>query len=203
MEQRELNCATTSKLSNRDSKQGIPVQPRTFVFYHADRQRSLSEGMVLNTLPNGFSRFGNHYAHLWHEALNSADAALRREWHAEGIRSTHFPTQPSRLACLFGANSVAEAADFAKSIEPRPSADVPLFEIHASSFSSHDVNWLDYEHGGDHSKIVDYMKRYLLREISNSCPAVGERRAPRIEVKIGLPCTVGRLVDWVRFGDEP
>lgn len=178
------------------------MEPRKFTFYHADRSLSLKEGMVLTLEPSGLSRFGNAYAPHFDKAQQSDDDALMREWLAEGSRQAHYPQEPSRLVCLFGANTVWEAEQFAKEITPTPQVDIPIFEVFASSFTSHDMNWLDYTTGNDPAKTADNMKRYWWREISNSAPLVGDRKSPRIEVKISLPVTVGKLVSWVRFNDS-
>lgn len=172
---------------------------RQFKFYHADRCRSLSEGMILTPQPNGLSLFGSQYGPRLASAEPNEDEALSREWYAEGTRQVHFPNEPSRLICIFGANTIWEAEQFAHSITPQPSEPIPIFEIFAAEFTSHDMNWLDYDGQGDKAQIAENMKRYWWREISNHMPAGGDRRAPRIEVKMTLPVTVGRIVSWVKF----
>lgn len=174
---------------------------RKFTFYHADRNRSLTEGMELTLQPNGLSMFGCEYAPRLSTIEPQDDPPLRREWYAEGIRQAQFPQERSRLECIFGANSLLEAEQFARAIDPLPIHAVPIFELFASDFSSHDMNWLDYETGGDADKLLDNMKRYWWREISNSRPSTGDRRPPRIEVKMALPVTVGRLVAWAKPHD--
>lgn len=179
------------------SMPGEHVQPRKFTFYHADRMRSLTEGMELTLLPNGLSVFGNSYHGP--DAENSTPDAIKREMIAEAARQQEpqFRNEPSRLACLFAGNSIDDAKMFAKAIEPAPAHDIPIFEIFASNFSCHDMNWLDYE--CPDKDMMDNAKHYWWREISISAPITGDRRPPRIEVKIALPATVGRIVSWVQF----
>ena len=94
------------------------------------------------------------------------------------------------MQSMFAANSIEEAASFAKSIEPIPEHPIHIFEIYADRFWTLDMNWLDYK--ADPNTMLSYYRKYWYSEISNHAPKEGVRRPPRLEVLIGLPAKIGK-----------
>ncbi len=167
-------------------------------FYHADRAGLLKPGMTISFNAQGFSRFGQSYyqahAQKKFEAMSDAE---QREYLLESIRrEDKFAGYESRLKCIFGSNSIAEAEAFANEIVPRPSHDIPIYEVFASRFWNLDTNWLDYK--CEHEQRVKYLREYWYGAISNHSPAEGPRRPPKLEVLIALPATVGNRVASVQ-----
>lgn len=170
---------------------------REFKFYHADRLGTLSESMQVSE-QGDLSRFGLFYTPAFNipNPIDNLEGAARREYLLEVIRQQKFPNQPSRLSCMFGANSILEAECFAKSIVPIPKGSVRIFEVYASSFVTLDSTWLDYRMDDMPTKI-NYYEQYWWAGISNSAPTVGERKPPTLEVLMRLPVRTGNIVSVV------
>lgn len=165
-------------------------------FYHADRGRTLVEGQRLELNAHGASRFGCAYwPTITQMPIEQMNRAQRREFILEKIRQDFFAQHyPSRRQCLFAANSIQEALQFAHAFDEIPDFEVPIFEIFASYFWTFDMTWLDYDCEGDLNKQYTHSNEYWNAAISNNNPTVGERRPPRLEVMIALPAQVGRIV---------
>jgi len=151
-----------------------------------------------DVIPNdqGYSRMGEVYAHaIRHKNLPDMSKAELREYHAESVRSSPtFHGRPSRLRCIFAANTIEEAAWFGNSIEPKPETRIPIYEAFASNFCTLDMVWLDYD--CDANLFLQYCRRYWYGEISGHTPIVGARKTPRLEVLVPLPARIGKLVGY-------
>ena len=163
------------------------------VFYHADRGARLTEGQTID-LHDGLSVFGHAYWHVMGttnpESLSDAE---RREFELETIRVSVFKeTRVSRMTALFAAHRIEDAVRFAEEISPRPPNDSPIFEVWATWFGFHDMNWLDYSAPPDLMRT--YYEAYWDGETSNHQPATGPRRPPRREVLVLLPAVIRKRV---------
>lgn len=168
------------------------------LFYHADRFGTLSPGMALSVDDKGLSRFGTEYWNRMHSTpVEAMDGNLFREFCAEqACRQLNFPW--SRHACMFAAETIEQAIEFANVIEPRPVRPITIYEIQPKgSVSRHDMTWLTYDVGPE--QLLQYCHSYWRGEETNHQPAYGERTPPRWEVLIPMPASVGRAVATVIF----
>ncbi len=174
----------------------MEVEPPLQTFYHADRNRSLTENQEITLSENGLSVFGNIYWPAFQsKSIQEMNKAEMREFYLEEIRKEErYSLYTSRLQSIFAANSLAEAIIFANSIQPRPDHPIPIIEILSNNYWSLDSNWLDFIAG---EKVIDYYRNYWDGLITNHRPLTGERRPPRIEVMIPLPARTGKIVHIV------
>jgi hypothetical protein len=181
-----------SKTGNLDKKDG------GHIFYHADRYASLRENQTIGLNEKGLSYFGEVYWPIFgNKVVEEMNSAEQREFYLEQIRSeSRYKLYASRLQCIFGANSIAEAMLFANSIVPRPKHAIPIIEIITDRFWTLDSNWLDFDNQSEQFK---YYRNYWEAKISNHKPEKGERRPPRLEVMIALPATTGKIVHVVEL----
>ncbi|MEZ2829047.1 DUF2441 domain-containing protein [Serratia liquefaciens] len=174
------------------------MDKREFKFYHADRHSLMSEMSTILPMYNNTSKFGNFYIPRF-QSLDpkiTMDGPTQRELLLENIRAVQFPQQPSRLSCLFAANTIPDAKAFALSIVPTPSHSIRIFEVFASKFVILDSIWLDYD-TADMETRIQYYKQYWWATISQHTPATYERKAPMLEVLLPLPVRMGRIVSIV------
>lgn len=174
------------------------MSKRKYTLYHADRGNRLTPGMEIKANDQGLSLFGQVYMDKLHSGNVNivATSETQREAWIENVRMQFFPQQPSRLECMFGANTIEDACYFARSVTPRPPYPVKIYEIFCESFSVHDMNWLDYI-PENFDVQLNYHKQYWWTSISQHRPAQGERMIPRLEALIRLPATVGEVVHIV------
>ncbi len=166
-------------------------------FYHADRWQTLIEGQTVELDSRGLSRFGSVYWDAIHtKPFDNLNDAERREFFLEQTRSLPMfrEQRPSRLQSMYGANSIDEVKRFVNTIIPRPEK-TPIFEVFASSFTTLDMNWLDYV--SDTNTYIQNRRNYWYGEISNHNPEIGKRKLPMLEVLMQLPVKVGKIVAWV------
>ncbi|EAA7385713.1 DUF2441 domain-containing protein [Salmonella enterica subsp. houtenae] len=170
-----------------------------FKFFHADRAGTLSENSVIELNEDGLSYFGTNYSQYFGTPLHEHPANALREALLEIIRekSKLFAEEcPSRYKCLFGALNVADAVQFARTIEPVPETDVRIFEVFANSYFIGDVNFIDAEPKNIERK-AEYLKNYWLTKIYQGCYVSSPPRPPRLEVLLPLPVRVGEIVGIV------
>jgi hypothetical protein len=170
------------------------LEPRPFVFFHADRARTLTEGQSIELDNRGLSQMGRTY---WSKFLGrdyaSMSDAEKRESHLERVRTDFFhERRASRMTAICAALTFDDAVRHALSTEPIPEYEIPIFEIIGNEFATYDRNWMD---SSDFPSINDiYAKSYWYGEITNHSPSVGERRPPMLEVLVQLPARVGKQV---------
>jgi len=166
-------------------------------FYHADRELKLTEGQTIELDSRGLSRFGSVYWDAIHTVpIEKMNEAEQREFLLEQTRSlpVFMEHRPSRLQSLFGAISIEDARRFVDTIVPK-AVRTPIFEVFASSFSTLDMNWLDY--ASDPEMYIQNRRSYWYGEISNHNPEIGDRKPPMLEVLMQLPVKVGKIIEWV------
>lgn len=170
-----------------------------FVFYHADRGATLRENQNIDLDERYLSRFGQIYWDAYGKGVvEEMNDNEKREYYLEQVRTNQFSHIRSRFQSIFAANTIEEATIFATSIIPLPTHPIPIIEIFADTFYTHDTNWLDYEPINLESRLA-YYRSYWWAEISNHQPKAGKnRRFPRLEIMIPLPATTGKIVHTVQ-----
>uniref|UniRef100_UPI0035C7652D DUF2441 domain-containing protein n=1 Tax=Serratia quinivorans TaxID=137545 RepID=UPI0035C7652D len=172
------------------------MSKRKFNFYHADRMNTLTPRTTL--IPNGlYSRFGEFYVNRMHSNdINIiSDPNVQREMIAEDIRQKRFPMHPSRLSCLFAANTIDDACRFALHVVPKPNYPIKIFEVFAENFTVLDMKWLDFD--VDTIKKMSYVEQYWYSSITQHKPDQGDRSLPMLEVLLPLPVEIGDVVKVV------
>lgn len=163
------------------------------IFYHADRELLLQEGMRLDLTPRGLSKFGEVYwdvIHQTHPEQMGRTSAELREFCAEvALQESGFADRFSRHCSFFGVQSIKESLAYARTILPPPDHLIPIFEVQAENYLILDSTWLDFDCPLD--RRLEYSRWYWTR-----FPTSSPFRPPRWEVVMCLPVTIGRQVGF-------
>jgi len=163
------------------------------IFYHADRELLLQEGMRLELSPQGLSKFGEVYWDVIHqvppEQMHRNSAELR-EFCAEVARQESvFTGRFSRHCSFFGVQSIEESKAYARTILPPPDHPIPIFEVQSEQYQIFDSTWLDFDCPLD--RRLGYSHSYW-----SGLPSNSPFRPPRWEVVMCLPVTIGPQVGF-------